>query len=347
MLVLKDLSVVIVNYRCWEKLSKCLNSLITINEAYFTFEVIVVDNASHDKMLGEFRVLYPQYRFIQNSGNYGFASGCNLGASNANGKYLLFLNPDTIVSGKALSAMLDQAKVSKANSIISCRQIKKNGNEDKPYGIFPSPLTLTGWSRAFARLLKLNNKLLQDERFIFPDWISGSVVMMSRISFNTIGGWNERFWMYFEDVDLCQRAKEAGGTVFLLKSVTIVHNHGGSSRSNNRIIALTKTEVNISRHSYISLHEHGFKGAFMQTFLVLNNVLSGFIPALLGLFLFFNKTFLTSTNIYLNLLNYYFNALLKDTWISPRSVMYAKFSPNDHYPDEKLVPLSEDNTKRA
>ena len=344
---MKDLSVIIVNYRCWAKLSMCLNSLTAINEVHFTFEVVIVDNASQDKMIDEFRQLYPQYRFILNSGNYGFSNGCNLGAANTNGKFLLFLNPDTIVSESALSAMLDQTKASKANSIITCRQVRKDGHEDKPYGIFPSPFALTGWLRALAALLNMNVNIRQNERFIYPNWVSGSVVMMSKVSFNTIGKWNDQFWMYFEDVDLCKRARAAGGSVFLIKNASIVHNHGGSSRSNNEITSLTKTEVNISRHTYISLHENGLKGAFMQTFLVLNNLLSGLIPAILGLLLFFNKRLLISKNIYFNLLNYYFSALLNDTWISPRSVRYPKLSPQDNYPDKNFIPLSGDNSRRA
>jgi len=269
---LKDLSIIVVNYRSWDKLTQCLDSLASIPATYFSFEVIVVDNSSQVQKLNEFRGIFPQFNFILNSGNYGFANGNNIGAANSNGKYLLFLNPDTLVSERTLLAMLDQAKVSRANSIISCRQLRASGVEDKPYGDFPSPLLLTGWTRAFARTFKLITKPLQNERFIFPDWVSGSVMMMSKTSFNSIGKWNERFWMYFEDVDLCRRAIDLGGVVILLKSAALVHNHGGSSRIDTETTALTKTEVIISHHEYISLHVNGLKEVLMHAFLILNNL---------------------------------------------------------------------------
>ncbi len=344
---MKDLSIVIVNYRCWDKLSACLNSLATIPETNFAFEVIVVDNDSRDNKLPEYRMLYPGFSFIANMGNYGFANGCNLGSAFAKGKYLLFLNPDTVVTEKALFTMLDQARVGKANSIISCRQFTENGKEDKPYGVFPSPFSLTGWSRALAKLFNINFAPYQTDRFIFPEWVSGSVLMISKSSFNKIGGWNERFWMYSEDIDFCYRAKELGGQIYLLKNVSVVHDHGGSSRANIEVTALTKTEVNISKHEYVSMHEKGLRQVFMQTFLILNNLLSGLIPAILGLIFFFNKRLATATLIYGRLLQYYSNALVQDTWMSPRSVKYQFTNQSVNNPERKFIPIFHHRNNRA
>lgn len=344
---MKDLSIVIVNYRCWEKLSACLGSLALITEMNFTFEVIIIDNDSGDGKLPEYRMLYPKFSFIPNFGNYGFANGCNFGSNVAKGKYLLFLNPDTVVTEKALFAMLDQARVAKANSIISCRQFNENGKEDKPYGVFPSPVSMTGWSRALAKLFNINFAPVQTERFIFPEWVSGSVIMVSKSSFNKIGGWNERFWMYSEDIDFCHRAREAGGQIYLLKNTSVIHSHGGSSRSNVEIAALTKTEVNISKHEYVSIHEKGIRQLIMQTFLLLNNLLSGLVPAFLGLIFFFNKRLATSTITYGRLVQYYFNALVEDTWISPRSVKYRFSNHVVTKPVKKLTPVVNDMHNRA
>jgi GT2 family glycosyltransferase len=345
--IVKDLSIVIVNYRCWEKLSACLGSLDKMTGTSFRFEVIVVDNDSGDSKLPEFRILYPRFSFIPNFGNYGFANGCNLGSTIANGKYLLFLNPDTIVTEKALSSMLDQARVSKANSIVSCRQFTENGKEDKPYGVFPSPLSMTGWSRALAKLFKVNFTPAQNDRFLYPEWVSGSVIMISKSSFNRIGGWNERFWMYSEDIDFCHRAREAGGQIYLLKNTSVIHSHGGSSRSSIEISALTKTEVSISKHEYVSIHEKGFRQLFMQTFLVLNNLLSGLLPAFLGLIFFFNKKLAISTLIYGRVAQYYINALIQDTWMSPRSVKYQFTKQSINVPERKLMPAFRSKDHRA
>ena len=344
---MKDLSIIIVNYRCWDKLSQCLTSLVLIPETAFSFEVIVVDNASKDGCLFNFIQLYQQFKFISSPGNWGFANGNNLGAANACGKYLLFLNPDTIVCENALTQMIQVAKISSPTSIISCRQIRQNGREDKPYGVFPSPMTLMGWTRALAKLLHLNNHPVQNENFIFPDWVSGSVLLISKESFISIGGWNERFWMYYEDVDLCQRARIAGGNALLLKSVSVIHNHGGSSRSDPGITVMTKTEVNISQHEYISLHAKGLKEILMHGFLIFNNVVLRLVPALTGLILHYNKSLSIETKIYLKLLNYYFNALLRYTWISPRSVVHPDFYPYRYLTDKNLISLSDNSPERA
>ena len=341
---MKDLSIIVVNYRNWDMLTQCLDSLASIPATYFSFEVIVVDNSSQVEKLNELRGLFPQFSFILNSGNYGFANGNNLGAANSNGKYLLFLNPDTMVSERTLLAMLDQAKVSRANSIISCRQLRANGVEDRPYGDFPSPLSLFGWTTTLAKAFKLIAKPLQSDRFIFPDWVSGSVMMMSKMSFNSIGKWNERFWMYYEDVDLCRRAKDLGGVIVVLKNVALVHNPGGSSRSDTEIKVLTKTEILISHHEYISLHENGLKEVLMHALLILNNLVLGFISAIPGLILFSNKRLMVANKVYLKLINYYFNAFLQDTWISTRSLKHPESYRFRINVDKNFSAIRDDNS---
>jgi hypothetical protein len=285
--------------------------------------VIVIDNASGDGMLEEFQAAYPHFIFLLNSGNYGFANGCNLGASKAVSEYLLFLNPDTVANVPALIRMLSMARTNREYSVISCCQIRDNGKEEKPYGSFLSPFTLTGWMRALKCLFSgRSNNLYSATGIASPDWVSGSVFMIKRESFTILGGWDEDFWMYFEDVDLCRRIKNAGGDIILLTDVKVEHNHGGSSRRSIQVTALTKSEVKISRHIYIAKHEKGGRKIYMQSFLLINNLVAGFIPAILGLILFFIKTLRINTLSYFSLVKYYMIALLHGTWLSPRSVNY-------------------------
>lgn len=184
-----ELSVIIVNFRSWGSLRRCLDSLSDISQNHLSFEVIVVDNASEDGRFKEFQVEYPNYNFLLNSCNNGFANGCNLGAAQSKGKYLLFLNPDTIANESALLGMLNQIRISRDSSVISCRQIRENGSEEKPYGTFLSPLTLTGCLRAIKRLFShKNNDLSSESGIISPDWVSGSVVMIRKDSFDALGG---------------------------------------------------------------------------------------------------------------------------------------------------------------
>jgi len=321
---LPDISVIIVNYRGWKRLAQCLDSLDSIEDPRFTYEVTIIDNHSDDGKFDHFRRRYPRFSFILNAGNLGFSNGCNLGAETAGGAYLLFLNPDTIVSADALFALLEEARKRRPFSVVSCRQFRENGAEERPYGEFLTPSNLTGWLRASAKLVsgQKNGRFHQTEEYLYPDWISGSVVMIGRDSFRKLGGWSDDFWMYFEDVDLCRRASQSNGEIVLLKSVGIEHNHGGASRINRHITVLTKTEVEISRHVYISKHESGIRAGYMHAFLIINNLIIGLIPALPGILLFFVPGLATNSKIYFQLLRHYSNVIRSGKWLSKRSVNF-------------------------
>jgi GT2 family glycosyltransferase len=148
------------------------------------------------------------------------------------------------------------------------------------------------------------------------------VVLIRKELFIKINGFDEDFWMYFEDVDICTRVRDLGGEIALAGNISIEHNHGGSSRINIKTASLTKTEVRISQHLYISKHKEGFEKLIIQVFLVVNNIISGGLMALTGLLLFFIPKVFARTMIFIKLLLYYFRALSRFSWISPRSVNF-------------------------
>jgi len=295
-----------------------------IADSRFSVEIIVVDNNSDDGMFNQFRKNYPDFIFVENEGNFGFGHGCNLGTSKSTGEYLLFLNPDTLASTEAIFEMLSEVKSRKPNSIISCLQQNKNGSFERPYKRFISPATITGWTRAINRLIVGDEAKLvpQTDKYIYPDWVSGSVFMLSRLAYDDLSGWDDDYWMYFEDVDLCFRARQKGGEIVVLKSAVIEHNHGGTTRLNKKVAALTKSCVNISRHLYISKHEKGFRAAYMQSFLVINHLFLGAFPAFAGLVFFFVGSLNVTSRTYGHLAVYYYNAFRSGIWISPRTANY-------------------------
>ena len=321
-----SLSVIIVNYRSWRRLSSCLDALMACRSAGLYPEVIVVDNDSGDGQLSGFQLRYPDFRFLPNSGNLGFANGCNFGASMASGEFLLFLNPDTIVTADALTGMLELARANPEYTLLSCRQLNSSGKDDKPCGIFPSLRTLTPLQRAFIRRIHGGRWPFDNgAEVIFPDWISGSVVLVRRVEFEAAGGWCDQFFMYYEDVDLCRRIRDRGGLVALANAISIVHDHGGASRINRKVKALTKTEVIISRHLYVHRHFQGRQRTLAQIWLVLDSLFLGrLFPAIAGLLLFFLPSFAVYSRIYLNLLVYYTGVLRYGSWLSPRSVRHPR-----------------------
>lgn len=326
---MKELSIIIVSYKGWGRLTKCLEALNTFNGESLKSEVIVVDNRSEDAAIYELERKFPDFRFIHNSVNGGFSNGCNLGAKSAVGKFLLFLNPDTVASEPELEKLVHIAEENETFGIVSCKQVNERGKESIASGPFPHLFNLTGFQRSILKILTAHNSQLiphtspLNPEIIFPDWISGSVVLIRKALFETINGFDEDFWMYFEDVDLCRRVTDTGRKIAFCRDITIEHNHGGSSRINIKTVSLTKTEVNISRHVYISKHKKGIESLLIQAFLVVNNLITGCFMAVLGLLFFFVPKIFARLLIFLSLLRYYAGSVSRLSWISPRSVNHG------------------------
>jgi GT2 family glycosyltransferase len=320
-----DLSIIIVNYRGWSYLSECLDPLRGLSDL-ISSEVIIADNNSADGKLEDFKSRYPGFKFISNDKNGGFAYGCNKGSSDAKGDYLLFLNPDTVAEPAAIAQLLERSKDRNDDHIISCRQTDRRGRESKAWGLFPGFGTLTGPGRSIYRKINAANVKETPEagKFFFnPDWVSGSVIMIPAATFNKIGGFDEDYWMYSEDTDICRRVRNIGGSIIFFTDISIRHDHGRTSRVNLKTTSMTKTEVMISGHVYLSKHKMGFSGFILQSWLILYNVVTGFFSAVIGAILFFKPKMLAKTLIFLKLLVYYIQAIRRLTWVSRMSVNYG------------------------
>jgi len=253
-----ELSIVIVNFRSWTVLSRCLTSLSPLLQGPApTAEIVVVDNASGDGRYPAFAEAHPGVRFVQNDGNWGFADGCNRGAMQALGDFLLFLNPDAEDPGGGIVALLGEARAHPGAAILTARQVDENGRAQKVFDSFPSLGTLFGPARAMLRLVaprRYPNPRRDRADFLEVDWVSGSALFIRRNVFESLGGFCNGFWMYSEDVDLCRRARDAGHGVAVAGEATLVHAHGSASRRDPETASLTRSEVVVSRHFYASRH---------------------------------------------------------------------------------------------
>jgi len=318
-----DISIIIVNYKGWSYLNDALEALIKMDQSKLNFEVIIVDNCSNDGQIELFTKKYNSVNFYVNNGNFGFANGCNYGAKKAKGKFLLFLNPDTIANQEALLKMIETYEKHPDLGALTCSQINQKGNFHKLENIFYKPQTMFGFFRILYRLFnksKLSERFDKSKNLVYPDWISGSVVFISRQWFDKIGGWDEAFWMYYEDMDLCKRLSNNGAKIGLLQNVNIKHYHGGSSRINYDVKALTKSEVIKSRHVYIDLHFTGFTRFLLHTLTMTYQLISKFIMGMLGLFLFFIPKFKTYLFLAQNIFKYYSTLPFKNDWKSKKAI---------------------------
>jgi GT2 family glycosyltransferase len=315
-----NLSIIIVNYRGWQPLSRLLIALEDIEKQDLHLEIIVVDNCSNDGKWESFTEKFKKPVFIKNSGNHGFAHGCNVGAKNATSSLLLFLNPDTLPTLKALNELV-MAYHKLDFAILSCRQ--SLGGEYKPL-TFPKLSTLTGLQRSFYRLVnkrEIAEKNCDGNGIARPDFVIGSIVMVSREWYDKIGGWDERFWMYSEDDDFSKRVHDSGGKIGLLCNTYIEHVHGGASRINVQTEALTKTEVMISKHVYVEKHFSKTSALIAHKLLIFNNLLSAIVLGIIGIPLFFILKMRVQTLIMARLIAYYVKAILRRTWRSERSIL--------------------------
>lgn len=322
-----DISIIIVNYRGWKALDECLESIEVIISRTLTFEVIIVDNFSNDGQFPVFKQKYSKFTFIENTGNNGFSNGCNFGASIATGNHFLFLNPDTKLTFEALETLLQTAISHPEIGILSCLQINENDVFYKQNNIFPALGRFLGISRSLFRKLheaNLDKRFNNDNDLFYPDWVTGAVVFINREWFTKIKGWNEDYWLYFEDVDLCKKTSDCGAKVAVTRKATIFHQHGGASRLNIKTKALTKTEVIISKHVYISNQFSSRIKLYLHCLLILGVLSEKIILSLLSLFLFFIPKLKVNRLMLKNLFVYYLNVLKKQTWISPRAMNYLK-----------------------
>lgn len=253
-----DLSIVIVNYRSWDKLEPCLLSLQ--NQSQKIKSVIVVDNYSNDGILDTFSHRFPEVDWIPNDYNAGFAAGCNLGSQKVGTKWLLFLNPDTLLQAETLGSLIPYCDRHPDFHLITIRQLSESGKNTHPYGIFPNVWNSLGLLRAMDRRFfhpDQTKKSMRQSPITFPHWISGSFVLIRKKHFEELKGWDERFWMYCEDIDLSKRAADNHLNRVLLNGWECLHSHGVSSRKDTATKIFTKAEVIKSTHRYIEKHFQG------------------------------------------------------------------------------------------
>lgn len=324
---MQNLSIIIVNYKGWNSLKACLDSLDSYPTKTVFFEVIVVDNFSNDGYLKTFQQTYSNFIFIENSGNNGFANGCNVGAKIAKYDLFLFLNPDTIILENSLDIFVSDYVNNPEIALLSCLQIDENNRYYNQKRLFPTFFTFFGLPRAIFKWIhstKIKENFKEDKHFFYPEWVTGAVILIHKKWFEAINGWDESYWMYMEDVDLCKRISEQNGRVAVTKNCTIFHKHGGASRINIKTKALTKTEVIISKHVYIAKHFSKLVGFFLHIRLFGGVFLEKIVLSLLSIPLFFNMKLKVNTIILSNYFRYVSHAIKNNTVLSSRSLRFKK-----------------------
>jgi len=235
-----DLSIIIVNYNVKEFIQNLLESIKSASKKIST-EVIIVDNASDDGSIELIRQKYPGVKLIVNSRNLGFSKANNLGLKEATGKYLLLLNPDTLVKEDTFEKMIAFFESTPDAGMAGCKLLNTDGTLQLACRRgFPGPWAsftkVTGLSTLFPGsplFARYNLTYLDENKTYSVDAISGAFMMMRREVYEKTGGLDETFFMYGEDLDLCYRVNKAGYKVYYVHSTEIIHYKGESTKRSN------------------------------------------------------------------------------------------------------------------
>lgn len=234
------LSVIIVSYNTPELLKKCILSVKEeLNELKVKGEIIVVDNGSQD---GVREFLQRDYAMtvILNNDNVGFGKANNQGAKIARGKYLLFLNSDTMIEKRAFGEMINFLDQDLEIGVASCQLRNANGTVQAQGGDLPNLMTVTMWA-LFLDDLPILGKLLpsyQSRKKIKQTqevgWVGGTAMFVRKKCWDEMGGFDKNIFMYGEDVELCYRVKEKGWKIAINPKTSIIHLGKGSGKGQAR-----------------------------------------------------------------------------------------------------------------
>ena len=232
-----SLDIIIVNWNSGDQLRRCLASIAKADQGSFDLNrVCVVDNASGDNSLGDMEKCDLPIQVIRNGINRGFAAACNQGAANSDTDYLLFLNPDTRLNADSLTKPLAfmQNAIARNIGVVGIQLVDDSGEISRSCARFPT-LGLffskaLGLDRMFPRYFPGNFILEWDHRKSKEvDHVMGAFFLVRRSLFESLNGFDERFFVYFEDLDFSFRAYQAGWKDFYLAEARVYHKGGGAS----------------------------------------------------------------------------------------------------------------------
>ena len=239
------LSILIVTFNSAELIGPLLEHLKQELMEAFAFgtpqsraEVIVLDNASNDQTFEIISTHYPWVNAIASSVNLGFAAGNNLAARQAQGHYLLLLNPDTRPQAGALAKALELLAQHPETGMAGGELMTPEGENQTSARMFPTLVDeffrLSGLAYRFPHhpvISRLNRAGTDPLTACKVDWVTGAFVFIPRAVFRDLGGFDENFFMYFEEVDLCKRIRHAGLPVYYWPALKCVHIGGASAKT--------------------------------------------------------------------------------------------------------------------
>ena len=226
------LAILIVSYNSRSDLETVLRSL-TETAPTVPHEIVVVDNASTDSTPAYIRERWPGVRLIASESNLGFAHANNLGIRNTSSELVLLVNPDTIVSGSDVDRLVSVLESQPDVAVVGPRIVDGTGRAELSFGAMISPwaelrqkILVRGNDRGVSPIIAIVDRMTRRTRRV--DWVSGACLLIRRQDLDQVGGFDPRFFMYAEDVDLCAAVRAQGRSVLFSAEPQVVHLRGRS-----------------------------------------------------------------------------------------------------------------------
>lgn len=267
------LSIVIVSWNVRDLLRACLESIHATAPTDLSLEVIVVDNGSTDGTVEMLRKAFPWVWLIEAGGNLGFSGGNNLGLTASRGRYVLLLNPDTLVLGDALPKMLAYMEAHPQVGALGPQLLNEDGTVQSSRRRFPTFWTAvfeSTWLQPIAPKRTLDRYYMRDhddDEIVEVDWVQGAALLVRREVIEQVGSFDEGFFMYSEELDWQKRIKAAGWQIVYYPEAQIVH-YGG--KSSEQVIAQRHIYFQNSKVRYFRKH-HGDLVGFLIRLILLSN----------------------------------------------------------------------------
>lgn len=228
----EKISIIIISYNSKDYVVDCIKSIIYTCYDFIP-EIIVVDNNSSDNTVEVINQLFPDVIIIENSENFGYAKAINIGAKNASGDYLILSNADVIYRKNSIQELVKVIK-SKDASICGPQQVFPDGRFQRSFGYFPSKkrafFDLLGITK-FVQFTKKKEYKRANQLPYRVEYIDGAVLCTKRNIFDDLGGFDESYFFYSEEVDFCYKAHLSGLKCSIIPNSVVVHHRGGSQEN--------------------------------------------------------------------------------------------------------------------
>jgi GT2 family glycosyltransferase len=267
---MKTVSIIIVNFNGADHTRTCIASLFRYHSREH-LDVIVVDNHSSDGSVEILAKEFPDVRFIRMEENKGFGSANNAGVNLALCERLFFVNNDTIFIEETITALEKALRSDTKNGIVGPKLLNEDRTFQLSYGTFPTIVSEYRMKQSMSAPTKhdpYGNEAAPRE----VDWVTGAAFMMDKAVYEAVGGFDERYFLYFEDIDLNKKVRNTGYTILYIPSVQLIHLGGRSYGSMNPAIAY--------EYRRSQLHYYDSHNSTMQSILIRGYIALKYLPKL-------------------------------------------------------------------